>query len=386
MARVTGVAADWLAGRRDELNLRFRQARKHFGRLEPEQVLALSGAILPPLAGSGEPGAERLLYAAFDLILLHAGRGLLAQSADSSDARAGQGWADVLLRETFVQLRPILLKEPRRLTGALSNAAENLGPQAPVFVREIVAVGGGLEEPQGLLDAGAVLAWRLGEARLREEALRRAAALPPRVSLNALGLNDWPAEAAPPVLAALETDAWRHPREVFRPETVARLACMSPAEREALRARLVDSSVSSQDWKRAAAVENFSGFGGHFDAPPMLLDPGATASRHRFLLVVPNGTFRLDADVFGCASQPQPDTDRSVQTVATRGEQVLAFLKGQKDRPRLYGDGRLEGGGLAELVPAAAGAASYHLATGLIAITRADSFRVQVFVRSREPL
>jgi len=78
MPKVEGPAADWLAARREELNARFRQARKRFGRLDGERVLELAAEVLAPLAGAGEPGTADLLAAVYDLILLHAGRGLLA--------------------------------------------------------------------------------------------------------------------------------------------------------------------------------------------------------------------------------------------------------------------------------------------------------------------
>jgi len=395
MPKVEGLAADWLAARRDELNARFRQARKRFGRLDGERVLELAAEVLPPLAGAGEPGTADLLAAVYDLILLHAGRGLLAAGnfGDRQDVLSvpefpggGRSWADLLLRETFVKLRPLLLMRPRQLPAALSNAAESFGARGAEFARELATVGTGLENPQELLDAAAVLAWRLGEARLREAALRIAATLPPRTVLAALGLSDWHPEAAPLVLAALSADAWRHPRNQFRPETVARFGALQPEERAALYAHLAALTGSGRGWQLAAAVENFSGFGGHFDAPPMLLDSRGVTSRHRFWVLTTTGIFRLEADIFGCVCQSHPYTDYPVQEVATRGKAVLAFLTGQKDQPRLYGDGRLEGGGRAEQVPDAAGAVSYRLAPGLIAFTRTDSFRVRVLVPAREPL
>jgi hypothetical protein len=386
MPKVEGLAADWLAARRDELNARFRQARKRFGRLDGERVLELAAEVLPPLAGAGEPGTADLLAAVYDLILLHAGRGLLAAGPQQAGDGGGRSWADLLLRETFVKLRPLLLMRPRQLPAALSNAAESFGVRGAEFARELATVGTGLENPQELLDAAAVLAWRLGEARLREAALRIAATLPPRTVLAALGLSDWHPEAAPLVLAALSADAWRHPRNQIRPETVARVGTLQPEERAALYARLAAPADSGRGWQLAAAVENFSGFGGHLDAPPVLLDSRGVASRHRFWVLTTTGIFRLEADTFGCVCQSNPYTDYPVQAVATRGKAVLAFLTGQKDQPRLYADGRLEGGGRAEQVPDAAGAVSYRLAPGLIAFTRADSFRVRVLVPAREPL
>src|SRR5262249_20242669 len=141
-----------------------------------------------------------LLSAAYDLILLHAGRGTLSPEGGSV---AGIG---ALLRDTFPRLRRLLLTRPRALPGALSNAVENLGARGVEFPRDLAAVADALRTGDELLEAGVVLAWRLGDARCRVKALEIAARLPPRAVLAALKLPAWPEPAAAVVVGALAAD------------------------------------------------------------------------------------------------------------------------------------------------------------------------------------
>jgi len=161
----------------------------------------------------------------FDLILLHAGRGLLS---------LGPSPMRVLLSETFPLMRAQLLQRPLALPSELSNAVENLRAKGGEFARAIGTMAAQLQ-PDQIRDAGALLAWRLGEARLREQALSTASQLPNSVALVALGLEGWPAPTAPLALAALIGDAWCHPRERVRPQTLLQL---SNAPREKIVAML----------------------------------------------------------------------------------------------------------------------------------------------------
>src|SRR5262249_29505209 len=196
------------------LNSRFRVARRRFPQLEAHAVLALGRELLPPL-----PPEPELLSAVYDLLLLHAGRVTL--TPDGSGSVPGLA---VLLREAFPSLAPLLLDAPRSLPGALSNAVENLGRRGPDFARRLPAVAAGLTRAAQLLDAGVVLAWRLGDARCRAAALDAAGRLPPKSLLAALGLASWPEPAAPLAIAALAADGWRDPATLFGKKTLAAIA------------------------------------------------------------------------------------------------------------------------------------------------------------------
>lgn len=316
---MTGPARDWLATRRQELNGRFRAAQRRFPRLAPDVVLGLCRELLPALAGDGEAGSAELLSAAYDLILLHAGRGILAPGGGA----LGLG---VLFREAFPRLRALLRSRPAYLPAALSNAVENLGPRGAEFARGLASMADSLAGAEMVMDAGAVLAWRLGEARLRGQALERAARLPPGVTRVALGVG-CPDEAVPGLLAGLAADGWRQQEEILAPRT---------------------------EWALVGRLGNFRGYGGHFTQPPLLLDAGGRGGRHRFWVRCDGANYRIDADVFGWVCRPDPSVDFPPRAV-----------KGRQKRPE-------------QLPPEAT---SFAEAEGLVAYTLADSFRVRVLAR-----
>jgi hypothetical protein len=220
----------------------------------------------------------------------------------------------------------------------------------------------------------------LGEARLREQALNVAAHLPEAATLAALGLEDWPAAAAALALAALNGDAWVHPRERIRPETLSRIA-------QVPREKVVDWMVAlcgapaAEPWNPRGTWGEFAGFGGYFLTPPQLLYPGKLAQRHRFWVRSGTTNYRVDADVFGAVFQPDVNADYPVQETAKKG--WLGTRRAAKaagaDKPVLFNDGVLALGGMAAQVPGVAQAATYASVGGLVAVTRDDSFRVRVF-------
>jgi hypothetical protein len=350
----TGVLRDWLAARRALLNGRFRAAARRFPKLEPGVVLALCKELLPPLAQEPHPNLPALFEAVFELVLLHAGRGTLTPEPGGGRNPA----VGVLLRETFPALRSLLLARPRSLPGALSNAAENLGRRGIAFARTLPAVGARLADADQLPAAGAVLAWRLGDARLRNAALAAAVALPPGAVLPALGVPSWPSGAAPLLLAALAADGWRTPEGVFAAATLDELAAGPGAGRlEALRLRAVARPAAPlARWALADRVGNFRGFDGDFDEPPVLLADGRT-TRHRFWVRSGRDAYRVDADAFGwvCgaagpAEQPPcPPTPPAGLAAPGRATSVLAL-------------------------------------PDLAAYTRSDSFRIRLLVPPGEPL
>lgn len=378
---IAGPLRDWLASRRETLNARFRAAQRRYPQLESGAALDLVAELLPPLATKHEGSAD-LLLAAYELLLLHAGRGLLGGRARNGDGT----FAGELLRHAAPALAPLLRAKPRAL-GALSNAAENLGERGLDFVKKIAALSANLDDPDELLDAGVLLAWRLGEPRLRNEAFIAAAKLPPQAALRALGLNGWPDSGAVLVLTALQADAWRMPDRLFKLRTLAALDKMNAKELSALQTRLgKPPEEAAQDWTPTALVGHFSGFGGTFEEPPLLVGNGLLGNRHRFWVLSTDGYFRIDADAFGWVCQPDASVDLPVQEVRPRSGKIAALLKGKTNSPQLYPDGRLESVGYRADVPGGAGAATFVCGPALLAFTLADSFRVRVLTPAWEAL
>jgi hypothetical protein len=350
-AALSGPVRDWLASQRPALNGRFRQAQWRFPALAPDAVLALCRELLPPLAGTDGAVSVELLSGVFDLILLHAGRGLLAPGGGTT----GVG---VLLRETFPALRPLLAARPRHLPGALSNAVENLGSRGIAFARGMTSLAHHLRGPEEVIDAGAVLAWRLGDARLRGAALERADRLPAPAVLAILGVPDWPAEAAPLLLAGLRADGWRRPEEMLSPQTRDGLDGAEPGRLDQLRQELsAPPAGMPAAWQLAGRLGNFVGFDGRFERPPLLLDAPAEASAHRFWVQSAEATYRIDADVFGWVCEAGALADAPV---------------GQAKCP--------------PQVKLSERTTSLVLRPGAVAYTTADSFRVRILVPARKPL
>jgi hypothetical protein len=325
MAMLTGRAADWLAARRQDLNARFVRARKRHPRLQGDEVKATVAAVLPALVGD-EPRADAFCETVYDLILLHAGRGSFA-------TQPGLG---ILLREVFPRLRPHLLARPSSLPQELSNAVENLGPRGADMARGLGALGALVSTPAELRDAGVVLAWRLGEARLRTAALAVAAKLPPSVVAAALGYADWPEAAIALAVAALSRDAWHAPE--------AHAQALVPDAGAALHA--------------VARLGDFAGLGGSFEQPPVLL---AFGNRHRFYVRSGSACFAIDADAFGQVCRPVADPGVPIATPGRDAAKLAARVPDSGERSHL------------------AGATSLVVFDGVVAATSADSHRVRVF-------
>jgi len=316
-------------------------------------VLPLCRELLPPLAGVGEPGSNELLASVYELILLHVGRGTLG-SVSTSPA-IGE-----LLRVTFPRLRPLLLARPKDLPAALSNAVENLGGRGVELARGLGDFANLVTDGDELLNAGAVLAWRLGEARLRTTALAKVRQLTPPVAKLALGIGAWPDRAVDLVVAGLEADGWRRPDEMLSPQTLGDLPRQSPEQYAALTPRLsAPPAESKTEWRLAGRLGNFRGFDGHFDQPPLLLDSGSQGNRHRFWVRSGTTQHRLDGDVFGWVCRPDSSVDFPVAA-------------DKATRKRL------------QTLPATA--TSWVESETLIAFTLADSFRIRLLTPDRRPL
>lgn len=359
---LSGPAVAFLEGRRAELNQRFARMRRRFPAISAEAVLANLADVLPPLAGP-EPAASDLLSAAYDLVLLHTAR-------DTLGPATGLGQ---LLRQTFPRIRPLLLERPSALPAALANAVENLGRRGMAFASALAEVGPSVSRASELLDLGAVLAWRLGEARLRTAALAILNRLPARALLDVLGLVGAPPTAAPLVAGALRADAWRAPAALFTPATLATLAGGEPATIARLAARLAEPPKAPlAAFTALARAGDFTGFGGAFDLPPLLLATGD--DRHVLFVRAGEQDFRVEADIFGTVASPIPRLDVPVQAA----EPAVWLRRRSSEAPALGRDGTLTAFGERARLPALAGASSLALRPGLVAATSPDSHRIRI--------
>jgi hypothetical protein len=342
---IEGPAAWWLARHREALNTRFARAKRRFPGLDSEQVSDALRRALPPLAGP-EPASDALLSSVFDLVLLHAGRGTLASK---------HGIA-TLLYEGFPVLRTLLLLRPEDLPAGLSNAVENLSSRGHALVARLSMLAASVNDVDELLSLGAVVAWRLGEARLREPALGAAERVSRRAVLAVLDLDDWAEEEAPRALDMLREHAWQHPRS------------RGPAGMP------IDSAAPLACWKTVARRGDFAGFGGDFPCPPLLLDAGDETT---FFVRCGGQCFRLEADLFGWSCRIHADLDAPVHRVVAG-----AKSRGRRasDQGMVVRQGWLERGSERAAIESLARATSFVVRGAVVATTHADSHRIRITV------
>jgi hypothetical protein len=297
---IDGPAADWLTRNRNGLNQRIRLARHQGGRPDSALLSAWLHRLLPQLCA--KQAGDAVIQAAFDLVLL-----LAAQSRLPAIALAGSD-AQGRLLDTVPELAPALNARPE-LLAAFSNAAGNLGSSGLAFAAALPALAAACPVER-LLEAGAVLAWRLGEPRLRQRALAIAATLPSAAAAVAL---DVPGPQLAEAIAQLNANAWRRPG---RPGL--------------------------------AQIGDFTGFGGPFAVPPLLL---GSSQGHGLHVQCGAVRHRIIADTFGWRCLPDADP---AGIVAKAKVPVAAK-------------------------PLIAGCSSWVLLQpGVLACTRPDSFRIRI--------
>ena len=234
----------------------------------------------------------------------------------------------------------------------------------------------------GLLQAGAVLAWRLGEARLRPYALDLAPSLPPGAVMTALGLSDWPSEATPAVVAALRLTAWQHPRELLSAATVGSLRGAGPERAQALAAQVAALPAPPlAAWRVVARVGAFAGFGGEFQGVPEVL---AAGDAHRFVVRSGAEVLAIEADLFGWVSRAAEATGTSARRVQPPLLSAVRALLGPE--PELRADGLVLRGSEQAVIPELAGACTYALHPGALVASFRDSYRLRVAAPWRPPL
>lgn len=316
---IEGPAAVWLERHRDGLNARVKAARARWPTLD-EEALRLGLALALGQTG----GQASLCEVTFDLTLLHVARG--------STAQPGVRW---LLEEGIAALRPVLEPAPS-LLARVSNAVERMGPAGLAWARGLAGVAASLT-PGQVEAAGVVLAWRLGEARLREVALDAALGLPDGVVASLLGVED-----AGLALRRLHADAW-----------------------------VLPAGEIARGWSMVGRVGGFVGFGGVFSAPPVVLDGG---DRHRLFVRVGGEVFGVLADRFGAVARPVDDPGLTAR---------VPLMPGLVDRliggDGLLVDGSLRVGGQVVRLEGAAGASAWRLTPGLLVVSHADSHWLRVW-------
>ncbi len=181
------LLADFLRSRRTDCNARFAAARRHSPRLDAADFSLFLREQLSPLAAALESiAADRaylVLDRAYDL-------GLQLVAEKLAGPAAFHPAINRLWTEVLPSMAMLIGTEPRRILGALSNAAHHLSTtpdaRAEFWRNRIVALAPRCLTANDLLVVVQLQAWRAGLAHFRVPALAAADALPPDVALAAL--------------------------------------------------------------------------------------------------------------------------------------------------------------------------------------------------------
>lgn len=309
-----------LEARRDALNARL--ARHH----PPRAFLDYLARTVDPLVdASGDAAADSVALALFDLGLLGMPRGIIGEEAASSFERA--------LVAHLPGFGPHWTAAPAALIAALGNGYDRLSRElgeaaARGWIQALAEVAPRCATRELLLDAGLVLAWRLGLAEARGAALSGVARLESGVREKLLGVT--------------ELDTSRERRFV------------APGSK----APLVAFDV-------VARVGGFIGFGGPFRIPPR-----AWAAGDRLVATDGDTIVEIHADVFGART-------RHLHWTANELTNVTCGV----DAPNLDRAGRVRWAGLERTLPVLRNSTSTAAASGMAAVTLADSHAVFVLGR-----
>lgn len=241
---ISPVVREALEKNRERYNRLFALARHGHRRVDARGWSELLHGRILPLVEAARLVDREAVPAVLDA-LYETGLQLLSQGILGPAGRSPL--VDEAWRELLVRLSRWLVRAPRELVAAVTNAVWNLSAEREALARswmdEILRLSPGCPDVESLLDLGRVLAWRLGMAHWREGALRAWRRLPDDLARAAL----LPEKAVhlPPrdeLIRRLESDRW-----------------WLPGADDAVRIRFV------------GRVGGFRGFGGAFLTPPALM-------------------------------------------------------------------------------------------------------------------
>ena len=307
MSQIGGAMAAALERGREKYNARFAAARTAGAAVDGDSFLIhLGNTVAPVIEAVHAQMPDRVdvvLATLYDVSLELFVASLLGPKSKSS--AVGEVWSRVL-----PVVPQLVLRDPRSVAAALSNAAYNIGRTKgarPVEWIEIVRrLGPRCETVGELLDVGKVAAWRAGMPHYRGGAIAAAKMLRAELAGEILGVG---AASVASVLDRVLADPWRTPAAGDKPGAL----------------RLV------------GVVGAFRGFGGEFLRPPSVFVGGGS-------IFVGGGdaTFRLICDCFGslllrhdppARMDPLPTND-----VRVTPEGVVQWGAGRASFPQWAGD------------------------------------------------
>lgn len=289
--------AEALRANREAFNRRFVQRQRAGATIDPiafqRHLRTTVNELIQKVAAVQPERIPAAVDALFDASLDLFAAGLLGPEPKHPHVAAA--WTAVL-----PQAARLLARDPVRIVGSVSNAADYLANHAGARPTEWIELMSVLSPECGSvaewLNAGKVAAWRAGVVRFRSEALRISHELPAKLAARCLGLPDDIAEGdVGSAINRLAADCWLHPSN------------STPQQ--------ADRSLQI-----VRSVGEFRGFGG-----PCLRPPKVTLQSDGLVITDGDSDWRLFADVFGTFWQRIPHSS----TKATRSTGVLIDARGR---------------------------------------------------------
>jgi hypothetical protein len=334
--------AEALRADRETLNQRFAQRQRAGARIDETAFLEHLRTTVNTLTGDVarvQPERVRAVVTSlFDVSLDLFAAGLLG--AKTKHPHVNAAWREVLPNATA-----LLARDPTRVAGCLSNAADHLAAHAGARPAEWIELMRKLslhcDSVSQWLDGGKLLAWRAGLVQYRSAALRLARAMPWKLAAPCFNVpegmteSDWDKQ-----LDRMETDRW-----------------FAPAAGKAAEA--------SRSLRLVRTTGGFRGFGG-----PCLRPPTVTENDGELFVADGNASWQLLADAFGTLWQPVP-------TPAAKSR-----VSGARSKAMLDSRGRVGWDGMSQEFAELADASSFACDGQTLAVTLPTSHHVFLVART----
>lgn len=196
-------------------------------------------------------------------------------------ALPGKNITSIRMELLFEQLLPlipeILAKSPTSSIGRLINAGENLRDKSEEFYRRLIKVAKvGCLNSDNLANVGIIIAWSVGETRLRQSALKILEKLNPDLIVTLLDLDKIPRSItinfAPYISTILEYNKWRSLNKPFSEKFMKLIQNGQIVSQDLIENEIKGSGIiTTSKLKILNDVGGFYGFGGGFKTPPRII-------------------------------------------------------------------------------------------------------------------
>ncbi|MFX0137279.1 MAG: hypothetical protein ACFFDN_26815 [Candidatus Hodarchaeota archaeon] len=276
MARVTDdTLISLLQKKRNEINNQVEKARQFFPAFDLDAVNHGIIHVIEPLIKAIKTirpdKVEAVFNVIFELLLLAVGKNYY----DLPEKQFTSVRLELLFEELLPLFPEIIAEKPTNFIGKLVNAGENLREKSFEFFKILKDVSEYING-DNFTEIGQVVAWVVGETRLRESALKILEKAPPGLSLKLAGLNNISKSKektiTPYIIDVLKNNKWRSIRKPFSSEFLKLLQNNQKIPKKILDTEMAQSNIlNDRPLILLDDVGSFIGFRGNFSSPPNLI-------------------------------------------------------------------------------------------------------------------